>query len=166
MRAIIILSAAAISLSACGSSDEGTFETEDGETVEYQVDRDDGDTELRISGDDGEEMVINSGAGSASDMPDGYSLYPGASVVSTTTMSQADGQGSLVIMQSDAAPDAMVRFYRQQAEAAGIDIGMGMNTNGTMMIAGESESGATFSFNASPSGDGTTAQLVVGQGMN
>lgn len=166
MRNITILSAAAMLLAGCGSSDEGTIETGDGESVAYEVDRDDGETQVRITGEDGEEMRINSGSGAAAQLPDGYSLYPGASVVSTTTMSQADGQGALVIMESDAAPEEMVRFYRQQAEAAGITIGMEMNSNGTMMIAGESAGGGTFSFNASPSADGTTAQLVVGQGMN
>ena len=50
------------------------------------------------------------------DLPDGYSIYPGASVVNTTTMNQSDGQGTLVIMQSDASPESMVTFYRQQAQ--------------------------------------------------
>ena len=92
--------------------------------------------------------------------------YPDAQVVSTTTMNQADGQGALLIMQSDSSPEQMVTFYRRQAEAAGIEIGMEMNSNGNLMIAGESEDGATFSFNASSSGEGTTGQLVVGQGLN
>lgn len=166
MRKITVLSAVALSLTACGSADEGTIVTEDGETVDYEVDGDGSDAEIRITGDDGEEMVINSGSGAAVDLPDGYSLYPGATVVSTTTMSQADGQGSLLIMQSDASPGEMVTFYRTQAENAGVDIAMEMNSNGTMMIAGESEDGGTFSFNATPSEDGTTGQLVVGEGLN
>jgi hypothetical protein len=60
----------------------------------------------------------------------------------------------------------MVTFYRTQAENAGVDIAMEMNSNGTMMIAGESEDDGTFSFNATPSEDGTTGQLVVGEGLN
>ena len=65
-----------------------------------------------------------------------------------------------------AAPEEMVTFYRSQAKNAGVEIGMEMNSNGSMMVAGETEDGGTFSFNASSSGDGTTGQLVVGQGLN
>jgi len=166
MRTLLTLSAAALLLTACGSSDEGTIEAEDGETVAYEVDRDGGDTSMRITGEDGQEMVINSGTGSAVDLPDGFSLYPGASVVSTTTMNQGDGQGALVIMQSDSSPEDMVSFYRRQAEAAGVQIQMEMTTNGSMMIGGEGENGQTFSFNASGADGTTTGQLVVGQGLN
>ncbi|MGB3798068.1 MAG: hypothetical protein WA957_17435 [Alteraurantiacibacter sp.] len=163
MRTIIILSAVAISLSACGGSDERAAEAVDAETARYDVDEENGDSQFRISGDDGQEMIINSGNGVSADLPDGYSIYPDATVLNTTTMNQPDGQGTLVIMQSDASPEAMVKFYRSQATNAGIEIGMEMNSNGTMMVAGESEDGGTFSFNASSTGDSTTGQLVVGQ---
>jgi len=165
--AVITATAATMLLAACGSSDEGTITTGDGETVEYDVDRDGGDAQIRIGNEAGEEVVINSGgAGSSANLPAGYSLYPGASVVSTASINQADGQGTMVLMQSDASPEEMVSFYRQQAEAAGIQIQMEMNSNGSMMIAGEGASGTAFSFNASQSGDGTTGQLMVGQDRN
>ncbi len=166
MRTLLTLSAATVLLAACGGSDEGTIETEDGETVAYEVDRDGGDTSMRITGEDGQEMVINSGTSSAVDLPDGYSLYPGADVVSTTTMNQGDGQGALVIMQSDSTPQDIIAFYRRQAEATGVRIQMEMTTNGSMMIGGEGEDGQTFSFNASGTEGTTTGQLVVGQGLN
>jgi hypothetical protein len=153
-------------LGACGGPDEGTIETENGETVAYKVEGDGGDTAIRISGEDGEEVVINSDTGTTVDLPDGFSLYPGATVVSSTTMNQGDGQGTLIIMQSDASAQDMVEFYRNQAESAGIRIQMEMTTNGSEMIGGESDDGGTFSFNASPSEGGTTAQLVVGQGLD
>lgn len=166
MRNIIAAFAVAVLLAGCGGTDEASSETEEGTIADYDLDSTGGDAEVRISGEDGEELVINSGSGTQVDLPDGFSLYPGSTVVSTTTMAQADGQGSLVIMQSDASAEQMVTFYRRQAEAAGIEIGMEMNSNGNLMIAGESDEGATFSFNASSAEDGTTGQLVVGQGLN
>ncbi len=169
MRKVSVISAAtgALLLAACGSSDEGTIVTEDGETVEYDVDGDGGDAQITMRGEDGEEVVINSGSGaSGADLPDGYSLYPGASVVSTATINQADGQGTMVMMQSDASPEDMVSFYRNQAEGAGITIQMEMTTNGNAMIAGEGEGGTSFSFNATPSDDGTLGQLMVGRELN
>ena len=41
---------------------------------------------------------------------------------------------------------------------------MEMNSNGMMMVGGESEDGGTFSFNASPSGEGTTGAAGGGTG--
>lgn len=169
MRNLAIFTATfgAVLLAACGSSDEGTIVTEDGERVEYDVDRDGGDTQITMRGEDGEEVVINSGRGANSvDLPDGFSLYPGARVISTANINQADGQGSMVMMQSDASPDEMVSFYRRQAEDAGIAIQMEMNSNGNAMIAGEGEGGVSFSFNATPSDDGTLGQLMIGRDLN
>lgn len=167
MRSTVILSAAALALASCGSSDEGTIETADGESVDYEVDRDGEDVEIRMSGDDGEEVVINTGSDSNVDLPGDYTVYPGAEVLSSATMNQSDGQGSLVIMQSDASPEDMVTFYRRQAEDAGVEIQMEMTSNGTRMIGGETGAGGTFSFNASPGADGTTTgQLLVGQSDN
>lgn len=166
MRNITAVSVAAILLAACGGPDEGSYETEGGTTVDYDIDNSGGDPEIRSSGENGEGLVINSGSDVEVDLPDGFSIYPDAEVVSTTTMNQPDGQGSLVIMLSDSSPQQMVTFYRRQAEAAGIEIGMEMNSNGNLMIAGESDEGGTFSFNASSSGEGTTGQLVVGQDIN
>ena len=164
---LITATASAMLLAACGSSDEGTIVTEDGETVEYDVDSDGGDAQITMRGEDGEEVVINSGSGASGvDLPDGYSLYPGASVVSTATINQADGQGTMVMMQSDASPEDMVSFYRSQAEGAGITIQMEMTTNGNAMIAGEGEGGSSFSFNATPSDDGTLGQLMIGRELN
>lgn len=166
MRNITAVFVVAVLLAGCGGTDEGSSETEAGTPMDYDADSSGDDTEVRISGEDGEALVINSGSGTQIDLPDGFSLYPDSTVVSTTTMTQSDGQGSLVIMQSDSSPEQMVMFYRRQAEAAGIEIGMEMNSNGNLMIAGESDEGATFSFNASSAGEGTTGQLVVGQGLN
>ncbi len=165
MRTILFLSAAAVALSACGPADEGSALIEDGQTVDYDTSSASANSEIRIADANGGETVINSSAGSA-DLPDGYSVYPDATVVSSTVMNQSDGQGTLIIMQSDAEPEQLVKFYRQQAQNAGIEIGMEMTSNGMMMIAGETDDGGTFSFSASPSEGGTTGQLVVGKGLN
>ncbi|MFB0613150.1 hypothetical protein [Aurantiacibacter poecillastricola] len=165
MRMIFALSAALL-IAGCGSSEDGTFETAEGDTVDYQANDSSGDTEYRITGEDGEELVINTGSGTEVDLPDGYNVYPGATVTGTTTISQADGQGTMVMMESDDSPEELAEYYRNQAEAAGITIQMEMSSNGTRMIGGEDEAGGTFSFNASPSGTGTMGQLVVGRDTN
>ena len=164
MRMPFATVALSLALPSCGGDREGTVETDEGE-LDYAIDQSDGDTEIRFRGSDDEEVTIHSGSQAEADLPAGYDIYPGAQIVSNATINQTDGQGSVVVMTSaDSAAD-MVKYYRRQAEAAGIEIEMEMTTNGSSLIGGESADGATFSFNASPGENGTTAQLVVGRGM-
>lgn len=161
----IALGLAAIGLlAACGSERSGDFETEEGEGT-YTVDSSTGDAEIRFSGKDGEEAVVNVGRGGDEDLPAGFSVYPGAEVMSNSTMSQAGGTGAMVIMQSSDSPDEMVDHYRAQAEAVGISIELEATTSGSKMIGGQSAGGANFSFTATPGADGTTGNLIVSQGL-
>lgn len=162
MRGFLILTGA-IALTACGGPDEsGTFETEDG-TAEYQVDTDSGEAEMRFTDNEGNETVMTSGADVAADLPDGFTIYPGAEVVSNTVISGDQGDGSLVIMTSSDSIDDMISHYRGQAEAAGIDIAMELATDSNSMIGGEGPDGAMFSFNAGASDGETTGMLTVGR---
>lgn len=159
MRKFVIC-AAVLALAACGG-DSGTVETEDG-TVAY--DTDGGGTEMRLTDDEGNETIINSGSNVDVDLPAGFTVYPGAEVASNTVMNGAQGQGNLVIMTSSASTEDMVTFYKQQAETAGIDIQLEMNTADSRMIGGEGPNGLFVSFNASESENGeTTGMLTVGR---
>tara|TARA_A100001391_G_scaffold7621_6_gene4943 strand:- start:26351 stop:26845 length:495 start_codon:yes stop_codon:yes gene_type:complete len=161
MRAVVI-SAAVLALTACGSDDSDTIETEDGE-VAYDVDQDSGEVNATITNADGETVTIQSGEGAASSLPDGFTLYPGAKVVSSTNVSAGSGSGALVQLQSSAEPEEIVAFYRKEAEAAGIEIKMEMKANEAQIVSGESGDGLVFSINASPGDDGgTSATLTIG----
>ncbi|WAT18875.1 hypothetical protein OZN62_04710 [Aurantiacibacter sp. MUD11] len=164
MRKVILIAGIGLLLAGCGS-ESGTIDTEDGE-VTYEVDRDGENAEYRMTNEDGDEVVINSGSDVAVSLPDGFSLYPGAQVITNTTVNQADGSGSMVVMRSDDTPDEMAAYYRRQAEGAGVEIQMEMSSNGSKLIGGEGPDGLTFSFNATPDPEGTTAQLVVGRDNN
>ena len=153
---------AALTLMSCGGPDEGEVTTADGK-AEYTVDADGRDSEIRFTDTDGNETVINSGTAVEAELPDGFTVYPGARIVSNTTMSGAQGAGSLVSIASDDPLDEVVAFYRQQAEAAGVEIEMEMKNGEAVMIGGESPDGLFFSFNASPEGGGTSGVLMAGR---
>lgn len=155
----------ALALAACGSSDSGKFETDDGETGSYHIDRSGDEADIHIKTDEG-ELHIQSGTGAEADLPRGYSLYPGAKVLSSTRMDRGGGkQGVQVTMQSKASAADMTAFYRKQAEAAGIDIKLEMKTGQGTMISGQAENGDVFSFNANPGDDGTVGSLTVASKM-
>ncbi|AKH42167.1 hypothetical protein FHS61_003067 [Altererythrobacter atlanticus] len=164
MRKLVVAGTAAMLLSACGSGESGTVQTEDGE-VSYESSESDGQTSMQITGPDGEEVNISSGQGGEADMPAGFELYPGARVVSNTKINQGPAQGTMVMMQSSDAPAELVKFYREQAENAGIEIEMELKTGDGQMISGKDQTGTAFSFNANPAGEGTNGQLIVGSGM-
>lgn len=160
--ALAIAGGAALSLAACGSETSGEFTTEDGEKAEYTIDQDSGETSMTIEGKDG-TATMRSGADVPVSLPAGFSLYPGSRVVTNTVVNQPDGQGTMVMFETDAVADKVIAHFREQAKAAGFDIQLEMNTNGSHMIGGESTEGSTLSVTASPGGEsGTTGQLIIG----
>ena len=153
---------AALLLTACGSETSGEFTTEDGENAEYTIDKDSGETSMTIKGADG-TATLRSGAEVPVSLPDGFSLYPGAKVVTNTVVKQPDGQGTMVMFETADPGDKVIAHFREQAKKAGFDIQLEMNTNGTQMIGGERKDGSTLSVTASPGGEaGTTGQLIIG----
>ncbi len=163
--------ASVLALAACGSEQSGTITNEDGETVNYSVDGEGSDEmTTRITGPDGEEVVARTGADVAVKLPDGFSMYPDAKVVSNTTVSNANqGSGSMVVFESDDSPKDISDFYRKQAEKAGVTIQIDANMNGNQMIAGENEAdGVSFMVNAvRDEGDTVTStQMMIGSKLD
>jgi hypothetical protein len=161
--ALVLAGGAALTLAACGSETSGEFTTEDGENAEYTIDKDSGETSMTIKGEDG-TATLRSGADVPVSLPDGFSLYPGSTVVTNTVVSQPDGQGTMVMFETDAAADKVIAHFREQAKLAGFDIQLEMNANGTQMIGGErKDDGSTLSVTASAGeGAGTSGQLIIG----
>ena len=56
-------------------------------------------------------------------------VYPGGAAQGPVTVARGpDGPGGILSFTTDATPDAVVAFYRQRAEAAGLASVMAMNT--------------------------------------
>lgn len=56
-------------------------------------------------------------------------IYPGGTAQGPVTVARGpDGPGGILSFTTDATPDAVVAFYRQRAEAAGLASVMAMNT--------------------------------------
>ena len=155
------LGVAALALSACGSSESGSFDTEDGSGT-YTLDEDGDGVEMRFTDDEGNETTLNSGSDVEVDLPDGFTIYPGAEVVQKTVLNSAEGEGSLLMMTSSDTPQAMADHYRAQAEAAGIEISMEMTSGDTRIIGGEGPDERFFSFSASGDGGESTGMLTIG----
>lgn len=120
---------------------------------------------MTLDGPDG-PATLRSGAEVPLSLPEGFSLYPGAKVVTNTVVKKVDGTGVMVIFQTPDAPDKVIAHYRREAEAAGIVISVAITTAKTVMIGGEDKGGRlTFSANANAGaadGEPTAVQLIIG----
>lgn len=159
--ALFLAGTAALLLAACGSETSGEFTTEDGQNAEYTIDKETGETSMTIKGEDG-EATLRSGADVPVSLPEGFNLFPGSKVVTNTVVKQPDGQGTMITFEADAPADKVIAHYREQAKAAGFDIQLEMNTNGTLMVGGERKGdGSSMSVTATGS-DPTTGQIIIG----
>ena len=153
-----------VALAACGGADDNTttIETQDGK-VQLNVD-DAGDAaSYTVTTDEG-VMTAQSGGAANVKLPAGYSLYPGANVVSQTTLKTAQGNSLNVAMEVAGGADQVVDFYRKQATAAGVEIESEMKTGEMQIIGGKDKAGMTFSLTVFPGSDGkSTATLTLVQ---
>lgn len=87
-------------------------------------------------------------------------LYPGGVAEGPPTVARGpDGPGGILSFTTDATPDAVIDFYRQRAEAAGLASVMAMNTGDARAYgaAASDGSGKLLRVVATPVEDGPTS---------
>jgi hypothetical protein len=152
-----------LALAACGSQDSGTVETENG-TVEYTTENNGDAATVTLKSDEG-EVTIASGANQDVRLPAGFSIFPGATVIASNTVSHSGGSGVRLTMTTDASPVQVVEFYGRQARVAGITNLTEAAAGGQAMIGGKGEDGTEFALTAIPGENETTANLIVTKGF-
>lgn len=157
----IVMSLAACERGGEPSSDAAVSPQSSRETGAYDVDGETGEINARIHRDDGSVATMRSGERVPVWLPEGFTLYPDAEIVSNTRVDHGGGRGVLLTMRSDAAPEQMAVFYRRQAESAGIAIDTEMEAGRSAMMAGRSPEGGALSFNATQDAEGTEGQLMI-----
>lgn len=160
MRKLIAIAmiGAAVSLVGCGKSDTKVYSDGKGGSVAVS---NGGDGHMTITGANGEKVEI--GTGSNAKMPDDIPLYPGAKVTASFTGQGKDGSGGMVSFTTTDTPDAVVAFYKQKAEAAGMAQTMNMDMNGTKSyVAANDKDKRSLTITATKGSDGTTGQVTWG----
>ena len=87
-------------------------------------------------------------------------VYPGGATEGPATVARGpDGPGGILSFTTDATPDAVIDFYRQRAEAAGLASVMAMNTGEARAYgaAASDGSGKLLRVVATPVEDGPTS---------
>ena len=104
-----------------------------------------------------------SGEGS---VPQFAALYPNAEVEGEPLAAGgAAGPGGMVTFVTDAQPDAVIAFYRERAEAAGLATMMSLNQGAARAYGAQKQAtGASVNVVAAPSEDRTSVQLTWSAG--
>ena len=139
--------AMALLLTACGDSSKPAEESK------FVVDEESGAIDAAITTNEG-TATVKSGANAPEELPLGFTLFPGAEVVSNTSFEQKDKTITIISLASDAGPDKLVEHYRKQAKDAGISIKLEMSVNDGQMIGGDDGKGNTFSLDTKKAGTG------------
>ncbi|HEX3945923.1 MAG TPA: hypothetical protein VHW69_17760 [Rhizomicrobium sp.] len=110
---------------------------------------------------DGKSVVVVNAAGVnvGSKLPTFVSIYPGAKVVSTMSGGDSRTGGGTVTFVSNAAPAAVIGFYRQKTASAGFRQNLDANDNGSLLYSATSGN-RTVQVLASSDGSGTHAQIT------
>jgi hypothetical protein len=157
---LVMSSLLSLALLACGPSQQ---ETSPDKAGSYTIEG--GETRASITGKDGSVTTLRAGEKVPVQLPRGFSVAPGLTVVSNTHVARARGVFVLLDMKGSMPVADVIAFYRQQAEAAGVAITVDIASADSTTIAGESKDGLAFTAMASRR-DGTTAvQLTVNQGL-
>lgn|GEM_PF-1100022 len=168
MKKLVIL-CSSLGLAACGSgeagnSGDGGSNSSSSSAVAVSSSSEGGEAgSFSFSSSDG-EINMEAGPNSKVNLPAGFTLYPGAKVISTVTMGAGGQNTTTLSMTSPDDAEKLASFYRKQAETAGVLIASDVRANGNVMLAGESKGGLGFSLAAQPDGKGvTTVHLTLGQ---
>lgn len=162
---IIMLAGALALLTACSSEKSGTITTPEGESADYTIDNASGETRMTITTPKGEARM-RSGEAVPVTLPDGFTLYPGSKIITSTVVNQPDGTGTMVMFEAPGEAAAIIAHFKQAASKAGYAIEIEATMNKTMMLAGKrKDSGASFMVSTGAEADGkTSGQLVIGNG--
>lgn len=93
-------------------------------------------------------------------------IYPGAEVEQPAVSAAGeDGPGGMVTFTTDADPEAVVAFYREQAEQGGLSSLTALSQGETRAYSAAGEDGAAVQVVAAPDGEGrTSVQLTWSAG--
>ncbi len=163
------IAAACLALSGCESEETVSEPSKSSSAVvprgNYVIDAETGETRAHFTDAEGRTTTLRSGEKVPVALPQGFTVFEGATVIKNTRVEQADGTIVLLELRSPASRGEMVDFYRKEAEAAGIEVNLELETGPMTMIGGTAPDGSSFSFTAKRDGAATEAQLSVGRGL-
>ena len=130
--------------------------------TDYAIDARTAEESMAIQTVEG-RVAMRSGANVPIDLPAGFVLPPDALVTWNTVVDGVDGRDALIRFQAPLDLEGLRRDFREQVQAAGFALEIDRVIGGTLVFAGRSGRGDTFSFTATERAGTTRAELSVRQ---
>ncbi|WP_446654147.1 hypothetical protein [Blastomonas sp.] len=148
-------------LAGCGG-EKTVYSDAEGNEVKVTREGDGDASEVKITSADGSATVNINASETDAKLPFGLEIYPGAKVVSTMNSNSDGNTGAMVVMESDAKPDAVLGWYRKSVESKGFKIETEITTGDMRAIAGTKDKGS-FTLQVAPGDAGSMITLIAGQ---
>lgn len=94
-------------------------------------------------------------------LPDGFTIYPGAVIVSNTLVERSKNRRMLLEFVTRESPEKTISFYRRQAEAAHLDLRLDLTGPEGGGLGGMLGDGRTLSIAVRPRGSGSHVVIAT-----
>jgi hypothetical protein len=160
-RALLMAVAAAALLAGCDGQGAGAAAADP--PSEHTIDPATGERSMTIQRADG-PATLRAGPAVPVSLPPGFTLPPGSRVTSNAVAARPGGQSLLLSFETDAPAPEVLAHLRREAEAAGFDLAIDLDTPEARTIAGTRASdGGTFSLTVTSVAP-VSAQLSISVG--
>jgi hypothetical protein len=133
-----MLAVTATVIAACGPSDEKTVTNSDGSTVTAKTESDGSASYVAKSADGSTTVAMGTGAAANAKTPAYAPVFPGATVETSVNANGANG-GGMVMFKTNAAPSAVIAFYKKSAAASGLASQFDATNGDTMSYSAKDE---------------------------
>ncbi|MDX3883291.1 MAG: hypothetical protein QHC65_02630 [Sphingomonas sp.] len=158
----ILALALAAALSGCGKSGTAGKDSAGGD-ASYQLSESNGQSTLTVRSDKGTARIV-SGTGDAA-LPAGLSLYPGATVTSSTRITgEATARSTILSFDTPDMPAQVIAYYKAGAQKAGYAVDAEVKAGTMEMLNGKHGKEGGFTLTANREGGKTVVSLLGSAG--
>lgn len=108
------------------------------------------------------EPMMRSGPQVPVHLPPGFTLYPGARVISNTVIERGGKRGALLVFETPDPLAKVMLFYRAQAAAAGMTLELDLGGDDRASLGGTLRSGAHMTLSGRQESGVTRAEFAHG----
>jgi hypothetical protein len=164
MRACLLAFACVVALAGCGrNQDQQHTVVINGNGGSMSVSANGGHMTFKDSSGKASMEINTNGGGAPANLPDFVAVYPGSKVTTSVVGAGNDGNGGMMVVQTNASVADVIAFYKQKASSAGFSETMNMNMGTeTMFSSQSSDKKKSLSVVATTSNGATSAQVTWG----
>jgi len=121
-----------------------------------------GEERARIDHPGQPSATMRSGPNVPVHLPQGFTVYPGAKVISNTVVDRGGKRQALLVFETVDPVERVIAFYRARAAAAGATITLDLGSEERASLGGSLANGGDFAIAARQRSGGTRVEFAVG----